>query len=144
MAFFASPPPTTPMLGSTIMPYADPAFPLHSLCLLLIPNHTPCSPCINLLTMAHVHLSFIPPSCLLTWHSPSLPVPTLHVFLTWHQRGSWHWNFWRTAHSSNDGITNIILTTDVHNWCSGNFSKIELRTSLDSLKNSASSDIWLD
>ena len=36
------------------------------------------------------------------------------------------------------------ITTDVHNWCSGNFSKIELSTSLDSLKNSASFDIWLD
>ena len=36
------------------------------------------------------------------------------------------------------------ITTDVHNWCSENFSKIELRTSLDSLKNSASFDIWLD
>ena len=36
------------------------------------------------------------------------------------------------------------FTTDVHNWCSGNFSKIELSTSLDSLKNSASFDIWLD
>ena len=36
------------------------------------------------------------------------------------------------------------VTTDVYNWCSGNFSKIELSTSLDSLKNSASFDIWLD
>ena len=37
-----------------------------------------------------------------------------------------------------------LLTTDVQNWCSENFSKIELSTSLDSLKNSASFDIWLD
>ena len=39
-------------------------------------------PFIHSLTMAHVHLSFIPPSCpILTWHSPSLPMPTLHFFL---------------------------------------------------------------
>ena len=77
-----SPPPTNHyhswIHNALCWPGLTPSLP----CLLWIPNHTPCSPCINLLTMAHVHLSFIPPSCpILTWHSPFLPMPTLHFFL---------------------------------------------------------------
>ena len=51
---------------------------------------------------------------------------------------------WVEAATNTFGELAPNFTTDVHNWCSGNFSKIELSTSLDSLKNSASFDIWLD
>ena len=64
------PPANTPLLGSTVMPYDDLAFPLHSLCLPWIPHYTPCSPCIHSLIMAHVHLSFIPHH---TPYSPGIP-----------------------------------------------------------------------
>ena len=70
MALFANPPPT---LTSQPLPCLDPKS-----CPMLtwrpFPHHTPCSPCIHLLIMSHVHLSFIHPSCPIQFENQKTPL----------------------------------------------------------------------
>ena len=62
------------------------------------PHHTPCSPCIHLLIMSHVHLSFIHQSCpILTWHSPLTPYAYL-AFPYYFASGGWlALKFWENS-----------------------------------------------
>ena len=68
------PQPTTPLLGSQIMPYTERPFPYTPYAYLEFPHHTPCSPCIHLLIMSHVHLSFIHPSCPIRFKNQKTPL----------------------------------------------------------------------
>ena len=66
MAFYANPPlirQPLHCLDPQSCPMLTWPFPFTPYAYLEFPHHTPCSPCIHLLIMSQVHLSFIHPSC---------------------------------------------------------------------------------